>query len=143
MRAQHTMEAGLTGDVDTLVGQCRDNPRRRRLGEARFIGDLDDPGLFGLAQRVRGDRTIGIRPPIPLLQTVTGLPSPQGAGVDAGQGTRRGEPGSLRAGLFNVTHQDLAVFQAGHASSPSRKTAESFFDSTSKAAVSASALSLR
>ena len=54
MRAQHAMEAGLTGDVDTFVGQCRDNPRRRRVGEARFIGDLDDPGPFSLAQRIDG-----------------------------------------------------------------------------------------
>jgi hypothetical protein len=68
MCAQHTMEAGLTGDV---VGQCRDNPRRRRLDEARFIGDLDDPGPFSLARRVRRDRTIGIRPPIAPKQTVT------------------------------------------------------------------------
>lgn len=39
--------------------------------------------------------------------------------------------------------QGLAIFQAGHASSPSRKIAESFFDRTSKAAVSANALSVR
>ena len=38
---------------------------------------------------------------------------------------------------------DLAVFQAGHTSSPSLKTAASFFERTSKAAVSARALSLR
>src|SRR5271166_3393655 len=143
MCAQHTMEAGLTGDVDTLVGQCRDNPRRRRLGEARFVGHRDDPRPFGLAQSVRWDRALSVRPAIPLYQTVTGLPAPQCAGVDAGQSTGRGEPGSVRAGVSNVTHQDLAVFQAGHASSPSWKTAESFFDRTSKAAVSASALSLR
>src|SRR5271165_2895285 len=143
MRAKHAMKAGLAGEVDPLVGQCRNNPRRRRLGEARFVGDPDDPGPLGLAQRVRRHRTIGVRPPITLPQTVTGLPAPQRAGVDAGQDTGRGEPGSVRTGLFNVTHQGLAVFQAGHASSPSWKTAESFFASTSKAAVSASALSLR
>src|SRR5580693_657497 len=143
MLTQHAMEAGFAGDVDTLVGQRRDDPRRRGVGEARFVGHCDDPGPFGLAQRVRWDQAISVRPPISLVQTVTGLPSPQRAGVDAGQGTGRGEPGSVRAGLFNVTHQDLAVFQAGHASSPWWKTAESFFDSTSKAAVSANALSLR
>ena len=74
--------------------------------------------------------------------TLTGrgvLPSP----LDAGQGTGRSQPRPFRAGLFDITHQDPAVFQAGHASSPWWKTAESFFDSTSKAAVSASALSLR
>ncbi len=87
--AQHAMEAGLTGEVDPLVGQRRDDPRRRGVGEARFVGDLDDPGSFGLAQSVRRDRTIGIRPPIPLDRTVTGLPAPQRAGVDAGQSTGR------------------------------------------------------
>src|SRR5271166_1137235 len=143
MRAKHAMKAGLAGEVDPLVGQRRNDPRRRRLGEARFVGDLDDPGPLGLAQRVRRHRTIGGRTPITQPQTVTGLPAPQRAGVDAAQGTGRGEPGSVRTGLFNVTHQGLAVFQAGHASSPSWKTADSFFASTSKAAISASALSLR
>src|SRR3954453_17943564 len=137
------MKAGFAGDVDTLVGQRRDDPCRRRLGEAQFVGHLDDPGSFGIAQSMRGNRAIGVWPTVPLCQAVTGLPAPQRAGVDARQSTGRGEPGSVRTGLFNVTHQDLAVFQAGHASSPSWKTAESFFDSTSKAAVSASALSLR
>src|ERR1700674_4499670 len=130
MLAQHAMEAGLAGNVDPLIGQRRDDPCRRRLGEARFVGDLEDPGPFGLAQRVRWDRALSVRPPITRLQTVTGLPAPQRAGVDAGQGTRRGEPGAVRAGLFNVTHQDLAVFQAGHASSPWWKTAESFLRNT-------------
>src|ERR1700674_1372377 len=82
MRAQHTMEAGLTGDVDTLVGQCWDNPRRRRLGEARFVGHRDDPRPFGLAQSVRWDRARSVRPTIALPQTITGLPAPQRAGVD-------------------------------------------------------------
>src|SRR5271165_774692 len=143
MRAKHAMKAGLAGEVDALVGQSRNDPRRRRRGEARFVGDRDDPGPLGLAQRLRRHRTIGVWPPITLPQTVTGMPAPQRAGVDAGQGTGRGEPGSVRTGLFNVTHQGLAVFQAGHASSPSWKTADNFFASTSKAAVSARALSLR
>ena len=142
MRAQYTTEAGFACEVDPLVGQRRDDPRRRGVGEARFIGDRDDPSLFGFAQRVRRDRTIGIWPPIAPEQTVTGLPAPQGAGIDTRQGTGRGEPGSVRTGLFNVTHQDLAVFQAGHSSSPSWKTSPRIFDSTSKAAVSASALVL-
>jgi hypothetical protein len=40
------------------------------------------------------------------------------------------DTGGFHAGLFDVAHQDLAVFQADHASSPSWKTAESLFDST-------------
>src|SRR5271166_2155240 len=100
MRAKHAMKAGLAGEVDALVGQSRNDPRRRRRGEARFVGDRDDPGPLGLAQRLRRHRTIGVWPPITLPQTVTGLPAPQRAGVDAGQGTGRGEPGSVRTGLF-------------------------------------------
>src|ERR1700704_5022077 len=76
------------------------------------------------------DRSIGIWPTVPLRQAVTGLPPPQRAGVDARQSTGRGEPGAVRAGLFNVTHQDLAVFQAGHSPSPSWKTAASFLRNT-------------
>src|SRR5271166_4805642 len=125
MRAKHAMKAGLAGEVDPFVGERRNDPRRRRLGEARFVGDRDDTGPLGLAQRVRRHRTIGVRPPI-ALPSVTGLPAPQRAGVDAGQGTGRGEPGSVRTGLFNVTHQGLAAFQAGHASSPSWKTADNY-----------------
>ena len=53
MRAQHAMEAGLAGNVDPLVGQRRDDPLRRRLGKARFIGRRDGSSPFGLAQRVR------------------------------------------------------------------------------------------
>jgi hypothetical protein len=46
--AQHTIEAGLAGDVDTLVRQRRDDPRRRCLGKAWFVGHCDDPGPFSL-----------------------------------------------------------------------------------------------
>ena len=92
MRAQHTMEAGLTGDVDTLVGQCWDNPRWRCLGEARFVGHRDDLGPLNLGQSVRWDGTLSVRSTISLYQTITGLPAPQRAGVDAGQSTGRDPP---------------------------------------------------
>jgi hypothetical protein len=85
---------------------------------------------------------IGVRPPVPLQQTGPGLPAPQRVDVDAANSAGRSVPRSICAGLFDVAHQVLAVFQAGHASSPWWKTAASFFDSTSKAAVSASALSV-
>ena len=84
------MEAGLAGNVDPLVGQRRDDPRRRGLGKARFVGHLDDPGPFSLVQGMGRDRAIGIRPTVPLRQAVAGIPAPQRAGVDAGQGTGRG-----------------------------------------------------
>ena len=68
-------------------------------------------------------------------------PALKGAQVDAGQAAGRGQPGPSGASLSDGGHQDLAVLPAGHSPSPSRKTACSFFPSTSKAAVSASALS--
>ncbi len=55
MIAQHAMKAGLAGDVD-LRRPRRHDPRRRRLGEARFIANRDDLGSFGLAQRMRWRR---------------------------------------------------------------------------------------
>jgi hypothetical protein len=125
MRAQHATEAGFTGDVDPLVGQRWHDPGRRCLGKTWFVGKRDDRGPFSLAQGVGRHRTLSGRTPIRLRQAIAGLPSPQRAGVDAGQSASRSEPRSIRASLFDVAHQGLAVFQAGHASSPWWKTAES------------------
>ena len=71
---------------------------------------------------------------------VIGLGSMIGAGIFAALAPAAGAAG---AGLLDGVQQGLAIFQAGHASSPWWKIAWSFFDSTSKAAVSASALSFR
>src|SRR4051794_21170481 len=121
------MKARLAGDVDTFIGQCRDDPRRRCLGEARFVGYRDDPGLFGLAQCVRWSRTIGIRPTVTVRQAITSLPALQRPGIKASQSTGRGKPCTVGAGLRDISHQDLAVFQAGYTSSPSLKTAASLW----------------
>src|ERR1700733_12593468 len=137
------MEAGLAGDVDPLIGQCWNDPRRRGVGKARFVGHRDDACLLGPAQGMRWSRTLRVQPAITARHVIIALPASQRADIDAGQSTGWGQPRAFPTGLRDVTDQDLAVFQAGHASSPSWKTAESFFDSTSKAAVSANALSLR
>ena len=81
--------------------------------------------------------------PIAAHETVTGLPALERAHIDAGEFTGPLEPRTGGMGLLDVADHDLAIFQADHSSAPSPKTAESFFESTSKAAVSASALSLR
>src|SRR4051794_6665150 len=137
------MEAGLAGDVGALIGQGRDDARGRGLGEAGFVRHLDDAGPLGCGERVRRRGTLGTRAAVAAREAVARLPTLRRARVDAGQGTGRGEPGAADAGLLDGVQQDLAIFQAGHASSPLRKIAESFFESTSKAAVSAKALSLR
>src|SRR3954452_5256445 len=143
MRAQHAVKAGLAGEVDALIGQCRDDPCRRHVGKARLVGDGDDARPFGGAQRVRRNRANGVWPAISPGQAFAGLPALEGPDINVGHGTNYAEPRAGGAGRANRGRQGLAVFQAGHASSPSRKTAESFFANTSKAAVSASALSLR
>ena len=64
----------FAGDVDTFIGQRRDDPRRRGLGEARLVGDCDDARPFGLAQCVRRSRTnriwptVALRKPSPVFQ---------------------------------------------------------------------------
>jgi hypothetical protein len=70
LRAQRAKEAGLAGDVNTLVHQSRDDPRRRRLGKGRFVGDRDGIG-----------RSASGRPASNRRQ----LQAPQPADVDAGQ----------------------------------------------------------
>ena len=137
------MEAGLAGDKGALVSQGRDDARGRGLGEAGFIRHLDDAGPLGCGERVRRCGTIGVRSTIAAREAIVRLPTLRRARVDAGQGTSRGEPGAASAGVLDGVQQGVAIFQAGHASSPLRKIAESFFESTSKAAVSANALSLR
>jgi site-specific DNA recombinase len=143
MVAQHAMEAGLAGDVDALVGQRRDDPGRRRAGEARLVGKCHDPRPLGLARSMWGPGPDGLRPAVSLDQAVAASPALEGPCIDAGERTGGGETRARGAGLADLGGQGLAAFRAGHASSPSRKTAPSFFASTSKAAVSASALSLR
>jgi hypothetical protein len=75
--------------------------------------------------------------------TLTRLPSLEGALINAGDVTRQGEPSTGLARRVDIAHQGLAIFQADHTAACSGKIAESFFESTSSAAVSARALSLR
>ena len=90
-----------------------------------------------------GCRSHGLRPAIARYQPFVGLPALQGAHVDAGDLAGQVQPGSGVVGRVNVLGQAAAIFEADHSSSPLRKIASTFFDSTSNAAVSASARSLR
>src|SRR4051794_2502136 len=141
--AQHPMEAGFAGDIDAFIGQHRYDPCGRRLGEARLVRDFDDARPFFFCQSVRWRWPDRVRPPIAACQTIVLSPALESAWIDPRQSAGGSLPRAAGAGLSNLVNQDLAIFQAGHASSPSWKIAWSFFDSTSKAAVSASALSLR
>src|SRR5204863_187176 len=84
-------------------------------------------------------------PAITRYEPVVGLPALQAALVDAGDLTGLFQPRAGLLGRFDVLGQRLAIFEPDHSSSPLSllKIAETFFDNTSNAAVSARALSLR
>ena len=83
------------------------------------------------------------RPAIARSEPRMGLPTLQGAQIDAGDVTRRAQARTIGVGDANVEGHDLAIFEGDHSSSPLLKIASSFFDSTSRAAVSARAAFLR
>ena len=113
--------------VAALVGQGRDDARGRGLGEAGLVGHLDDAGPLGCGERVRRRGAVGVRPAVAAREAVACLPTLHRARVDAGQSAGRDEPGAAGAGLLDGVQQGPAIFQAGHASSPLRKIADSFF----------------
>jgi hypothetical protein len=105
------------------------------------VGQRHDARPLGLAQSVLGRGPDSLGPAVgPDLTVLAGAPALEGPQVDAGQAAGGGQPRPGGTGHGNLGSQGLAVLPAGHSSSPSRKTAPSFFASTSKAAVSARAL---
>lgn len=79
----------------------------------------------------------------PWVVTRTPLPALERATINTGKRTSgvQASPRSLR--LPDTLGESVAIVQRNHSSAPSRKIAESFVESTNKAAVSAKALSLR
>ena len=71
------------------------------------------------------------------------LPTLPGAQCNADHQARWQQASASTPRCRNVLHHVLAIFQADHSSASLWKIAETFFESTSNAAVSASALSLR
>ena len=84
-----------------------------------------------------------LRPAITTDEAVASLPALQGAQVNAGRLAGGLEPRARRMRNVDVSGQCLAIFEADHAASPLLKIAATFFDRTSRAAVSASTRSLR
>lgn len=97
---------------------------------------------FLLAQLVRRRRS-GCRRSRIGSDLARAAPALDGARIQAQFGTGRTKRGAILAGLLNVGDQLLALRQRNHASSPSVHSASYFRDSTSSAAVSANAFSLR
>jgi hypothetical protein len=121
MVTQHAAQIRLTGQVDPLFGQRRNDPRRRHVREPRLVGHAQQPRTIFGAQCVCRRR----------------------AHVDAGERARPIQPRSGLMRLSDVLGQGPAIFESDHSSSPLWMIASSHFDSTSSVAASASALSLR
>ena len=136
-------EGGLAGQVHALVGQHRHDARGRHGGKARRVGHGKHLRTLGLGQRMTGRRSHGMWPSIAAHEAVKGFPALQGAQVDAGGLAGTLQPRACRMRGVDVSGQGLAIFEVDHASSPLLKIAATFFDSTKRAAVSASARSLR
>src|SRR5450830_1116091 len=84
-----------------------------------------------------------LRPAITLCKACVRLPALQGAFVYAGNLTSQAQPCAYAVSGLDVKSQTTAIFDEDHASSPLLKIAVTFFDSTSKAAVSLRARSFR
>src|SRR4030095_8930418 len=89
-----------------------------------------------------GKRTNRIGATIPRHESSIGLPALQGALINAHDVAGQAPPGAGLVRNLDVSGQPLAIIKGNHSSPPLLKIASTFFDSTSNAAVSASALSL-
>src|SRR5450830_882009 len=140
---QHTGETGLAGQVHALVSQHGHDARRRHGTEARFVGHAQQLFSLGLAQGMAGCWAHRLRPAIALNKTLACFPALQRAFINTGDATGQSQPGTSVVSSVDVMCQTTAIFNEDHASSPLLKIAVTFFDKTSKAAVSARARSLR
>ena len=140
---QHAAEGGFAGQVDALVGQHGHDACWRHGGKAGFVGDGQHMRTLRFGEGMARYRAGRLQSAIALDEAIGGLPALEGAQVDAGNLAGRLEPGAGSMCAVNVSGQGLAIFEADHSPSPLLKIAATFFDSTSSAAVSARALSLR
>ena len=143
MRAQHAMEA-------RIHWRCR-SPRRPAPGRCapagfRRSGVRWPPRRSGRVRlaSTRVTASAGSRPAAGRPGQAASCFASAGRCAGRSRPARRLAPAARhRRGPRSMSRdQGLAIFQAGHASSPSWKIAWSFFDSTSKAAVSAKRLVL-
>lgn len=143
---EYAGHAGLAAQVHAFVGQHGHDARRRHRGKARLVGHGQQRSAFIWAQRMAGCGTHRLRPAIACQSALwarLGLPALQRAHIDASDLAGRLQPRTVGVCGRYVLGQGLAIFEADHSSSPLLKIAATFFDSTSRAAVSASARSLR
>ncbi len=143
VRTQYSREARFAGKIAAFVSQHRYDACRGQVRKSGLVGHRQDLRALRLAQRVSRHCSGRGRTSVPTLQPAIALPTLQGACIDARHRASVLQPCSLAVGLFDGLGDVVAIFQGNHSSVPCWKIASSFFDSTSSAAVSARALSLR
>lgn len=144
--AQHALEARLTGDVHPLVGQHGHDACWRHVRKARLVGHAQQLRALNFGQCVGGHGAHSLRSPIARVEALMGSPALQGTSSDARDLAGLVQTRSRLAGGLDVAGMFLAILQVDHSSSSRRflcKIASHFFESTSSAAVSVRALSLR
>lgn len=136
---QNAVEGGFRGDVPLgLVQQQRHNLGRRQAGVVGLVADGQDHGFLQCGQGMGWCGLWRMGPTI----LATRFPAAIGVGANAQFGTGAFETRSVSTRFIDQLHDMLAIQGAGQSSS-SPQIARAFFRSVSRAAVSASAASLR
>ncbi|MNR13387.1 hypothetical protein D3C85_1297920 [compost metagenome] len=136
---QHPVEGRLRGQPGALIGQPRHDLLRRQAGKLGLVGDLQHAAALLWTQLVGRLSSLCRRTPI--LRAV--LPALQAAQRQAQFGAGLRPPRSRRHGVLDQLQGFTAIRGADHSSSSFPQSASAFFRNTSRAAVSASAASLR
>jgi len=126
-------------------------PRRRawarcargHRSKAWLISDGKQVRALNPAQGMAGGQANCQGPAIALYEALVRFPALQPAFINACNATGQAQPCAGVVGRFDVMSENTAIFEDNHSSSPLLKSAETFFESTNKAAASAKARSLR
>src|SRR5574343_687025 len=141
--SQDAAEGRFTGQVDALIGQHGHDACWWHVRKSRLVGRLQYSRTLGRRERMGRCGVDRIRATIALCQPILGFPALQRAQTDARELASLAQASALAVRFIDDVGHVAAIFQSDHSSSPLWKIASSFFDSTSSAAVSARALSLR
>jgi hypothetical protein len=144
MRVQHPVKAGFGANEQALIRQCGHDLSWRQRGVLMLIAGKQDPLAFLLAQAM-GDMAGAASTAVladPFTQEAL-PPALEGAQGNADLPAGSVEGGAAGLGLTDQLNCLLPVRGTGQPSASSEQKASHFFRSTSKAAISAMAFSLR
>ena len=141
---QHPIETALRANKELLIGQCRHDLPRRQRGVLRLVASQQDSLALLLAQLVRDQAVTAFTTIVAVTITDQVLPPPferPQTDPDLAAGANQARTSGI--GLADQFDRLLSVRGAGQPSASSEQKASHFFRSTSKAAISAMAFSLR